>query len=216
MRKEVEDAAGSSVLFRSSSQHAAPTPVQAASAVPASGLAGFDPRAVGPASTAAQPADRTLSADPAGFARPPEVHGQVAYGQSRVQIVWNRIIQPDTSSVTLDNLAGADPAGYAGLEDGVDWHLGRSLAEAALSTVLGVGSELAVSNQGNVNGNTVIVLRDSAQDAANQVGQEFTRRNLNIQPALTERPGLPVRIIVNRGLVLRPYQLLFFNRGISR
>jgi integrase len=56
----------------------------------------------------------------------------------------------------------------------------------------------------------------SAQDTANQVGQEFTRRNLNIQPTLTERPGLPVRIIVNRDLVLRPYQPLFFNRGTSR
>jgi type IV secretory pathway VirD2 relaxase len=46
--------------------------------------------------------------------------------------------------------------------------------------------------------------------------QEMTRRNLNIQPTLTERPGLPVRIIVNRDLVLRPYQPLFFNRGASR
>ena len=36
------------------------------------------------------------------------------------------------------------------------------------------------------------------------------------QPTLTERPGLPVRIIVNRDLVLRPYQPLFFNRGASR
>lgn len=30
------------------------------------------------------------------------------------------------------------------------------------------------------------------------------------------RPGLPVRIIVNRDLVLRPYQPLFFNKGTSR
>lgn len=42
----------------------------------------------------------------------------------------------------------------------------------------------------------------------------MTRRNLNIQPTLTQRTGLPVRIIVNRDLVLRPYQPLFFNRGL--
>ncbi len=36
---------------------------------------------------------------------------------------------------------------------------------------------------------------------------------MNIRPTLTERPGLPVRIIVNRDLILRPYQPLFFNRG---
>jgi len=50
----------------------------------------------------------------------------------------------------------------------------------------------------------------------NQVGQEMTRHNMNIQPTLTERLGLPVRVIVNRDLVLRPYQPLFFNRGASR
>jgi type IV secretion system protein VirB10 len=33
---------------------------------------------------------------------------------------------------------------------------------------------------------------------------------------LTERSGLPVRIVVNRDLVLRSYQPLFFGRGISR
>jgi type IV secretion system protein VirB10 len=39
---------------------------------------------------------------------------------------------------------------------------------------------------------------------------------MNIQPTLTARPGLPVRVIVNRDLVLRPYQPLFFNRGASQ
>lgn len=43
--------------------------------------------------------------------------------------------------------------------------------------------------------------------------QEMTRRNLNIQPTLTARPGLPMRVIVNRDLVLKPYQPLFFSRG---
>ncbi|AEB83955.1 TrbI/VirB10 family protein [Pseudomonas aeruginosa] len=143
-------------------------------------------------------------------------NSQVSYGQSRVQVVWNRIILPDTSSLTLDNLAGTDPAGYAGLEDGVDWHWDRIFAGAALTTLLGVGAELA-SPGNRQNGDRVIIAgRDSLQDSVNQVGQEMTRRNLNIQPTLTERPGLPVRIIVNRDLVLRPYQPLFFNRGSSR
>ncbi|WP_241044327.1 TrbI/VirB10 family protein [Achromobacter xylosoxidans] len=143
-------------------------------------------------------------------------NSQVSYGQSRVQVVWSRIILPDTSSLTLDNLAGTDPAGYAGLEDGVDWHWDRIFAGAVLTTLLGVGAELAAP-ENRQNGDRVIIAgRDSLQDSVNQVGQEMTRRNLNIQPTLTERPGLPVRIIVNRDLVLRPYQPLFFNRGASR
>lgn len=137
-------------------------------------------------------------------------NSQVSYGQSRVQVVWNRIILPDTSSLTLDNLAGTDP------EDDVDWHWDRVFAGAALTTQLGVGAELAAPENRQDGDRIVIAGRDSAQDSINQVGQEMTRRNMNIQPTLTERPGLPVCIIVNRDLALRPYQPLFFNRGTSR
>lgn len=114
-------------------------------------------------------------------------NSQVAYGQSRVQVVWNRIILPDTSSLTLYNLAGTDPAGYAGLEDGVDWHWDRIFAGAALTTLLGVGAELAAPD--NRNGDRVIIAgRDSLQDSVNQAGQEMARRNLNIQPTSTATP----------------------------
>ena len=143
-------------------------------------------------------------------------NSQVSYGQSRVQVVWNRIILPDTSSLTLDNLVGTDPAGYAGLADDVDWHWNRIVAGAVLTTLLGVGAELAAPESRQDGNRIVIAGRDSAQDSINQVGQEITRRNMNIQPTLTTRPGLPVRIIVNRDLVLRPYQPLFFNRGASQ
>jgi len=143
-------------------------------------------------------------------------NSQVSYGQSRVQVVWNRVILPDTSSLTLDNLIGTDPAGYAGLEDDVDWHWRRIFAGAALTTLLGVGAELAAP-ENRQDGNRIILAgRDSAQDTVNQIGQEVTRRNLNIQPTLTARPGLSVRIIVNKDLLLRPYQPLFFNRRISQ
>jgi type IV secretion system protein VirB10 len=138
---------------------------------------------------------------------------QVAFGQQRVLLVWLRLILPDTSSIALDKLPGIDPAGYAGLEDGVNWHWSRILAGAALSTLLGVSSELAVSNEGDVNGNVVLALRDSAQDTTNQVGQEITRRNLSIQPTLTIRPGFPMDVMVDKDLVLRPYQPLFIQGG---
>lgn len=143
-------------------------------------------------------------------------NSQVSYGQSRVQVVWNRIILPDTSSLTLDNLVGSDPAGYAGLEDGVDWHWDRIVGGAVLTTLLGVGAELAAPENRQDGDRIIIAGRDSAQDSINQVGQEMTRRNMNIQPTLTSRPGLPVRIIVNKDLVLRPYQPLFFSKGASQ
>ncbi|MGG2538485.1 TrbI/VirB10 family protein [Pseudomonas aeruginosa] len=287
--KEAEEAAASSVFFRTGTQQAAPVAQSQVAAAPGfAANAAFDPMAAGPASTAAQPADPTavqnrqdqkeafqqagttetrnsgnlqmpaspyqvmagtvvagalvtgiksdLPGDviatvtepvydtatgrflliPQGSRILGRYNSQVSYGQSRVQVVWNRIILPDTSSLKLDNLAGTDPAGYAGLEDGVDWHWDRIFAGAVLTTLLGVGAELAAPENRQDGDRIIIAGRDSAQDSINQVGQEMTRRNLNIQPTLTERPGLPVRIIVNRDLVLRPYQPLFFNRGTSR
>lgn len=101
-----------------------------------------------------------------------------------MQVVWNRIILPDTSSLTLNNLAGTDPAGYAGLEDDVDWHWDRIFAGAALTTLLGVGAELAAPENRQDGDRVIIAGRDSLQDTVNQVGQEVTRRNLNIQPTL--------------------------------
>jgi len=135
---------------------------------------------------------------------------QVSFGQRRVLLVWTRLILPDTSSIALDRLPGIDPAGYAGLEDGVDWHWDRILAGAALSTLLGVGAELAAPDRGGSDGKVVIATRQSAQDTVNQVGQEITKRNVSIQPTLTIRPGFPMRVMVNKDLILRPYQPLFF------
>lgn len=138
---------------------------------------------------------------------------QVAFGQRRVLLVWTRLILPDTSSIALDKLPGVDPAGYAGLEDSVDWHWDRILAGAALSTLLGVGAELAAPRAEGNGTDVAGAVRSSAQDTVNQAGQELTKRNLNIQPTLTVRPGFPVRVLVGKDLVLRPYQPLFFVRG---
>jgi len=49
-------------------------------------------------------------------------------------------------------------------------------------------------------------LRRGSSDSLNRTGQKIVQRNLDIQPTLTIRPGFPVRVIVNRDLVLEPYQ----------
>ena len=133
---------------------------------------------------------------------------QVSYGQSRVLLVWTRLIMPDGTSIVLDRLPGADTKGFAGLEDETDNHWGKLLAGAALTTLLGVGAELGSQNSGlgGTGQQTVVVATSrSAEESVNQVGQQVARRNLNVQPTLTVRPGFPVRVIVNKDLVLRPY-----------
>jgi type IV secretion system protein VirB10 len=133
---------------------------------------------------------------------------QVSFGQSRVLLVWTRLIMPNGRSIVLERQSGADTAGYAGLEDDVDNHWGALFKAALLSTLLGVGSELGAgsdSGTGN-NGGLIQALRLGASDSLNQTGQKIVQRNLNIQPTLTIRPGFPVRVIVNRDLVLEPYR----------
>ncbi|MBP0650831.1 TrbI/VirB10 family protein, partial [Mycobacterium tuberculosis] len=46
----------------------------------------------------------------------------VGFGQRRILLVWNRLIFPNGRSVVLERQPGADTQGYAGLEDGVDYH----------------------------------------------------------------------------------------------
>lgn len=143
---------------------------------------------------------------------------QVAYGQSRMLLVWTRLVMPDGSSIVLDRLPGTDTRGFAGLEDETDNHWGKLFAGAALSTLLGVGAELGSGNRGSIDGNDTVIVATgrSAQESVNQVGQQITRRNLNVQPTLTVRPGFPVRVIVNKDLVLRPYGATTRTTGAER
>lgn len=124
---------------------------------------------------------------------------QVAFGQRRLHVVWTRLIRPDGSSLLLDNLPGTDAAGLAGLEDEVDAHWRELLIGAALSTIFGIGAELAAPDSRG-DDRMIVATRQSAQETANQVGQQVTRRSLDVRLTLTIRPGFPVRIIVSRDL----------------
>jgi type IV secretion system protein TrbI len=130
---------------------------------------------------------------------------QVAFGQSRVLLVWTRLIMPNGRSIVLERQPGADAAGYSGLEDEIDNHWDAFKA-ALLSTLLGVGSEFGAGSDTGNNGDIVQAIRRGSSESMNQTGQKVVQRNLNIQPTLTIRPGFPVRVIVNRDLMLDPYR----------
>lgn len=130
---------------------------------------------------------------------------QVAFGQSRVLLVWTRLIMPNGRSIVLERQQGADAGGYSGLEDEVDNHWAELGKAALLSTLLGVGAELGSGADTGSNTNILQALRLGSANSLNQTGQQVVRRNLNIQPTLTIRPGFAVRVMVNRDLVLEPY-----------
>lgn len=126
----------------------------------------------------------------------------VAFGQRRALVVWQRLLLPDGRSLALDNVPATDPSGYAGLQDKVDFHTWSLLKGVALSTLLGMGSELAFTGDSDL----IQALRRSTQDNVSRAGDQITQRNLNVQPTITVRPGAPVRLVVHRDLILAPWR----------
>lgn len=128
----------------------------------------------------------------------------VAFGQKRALVIWQRIILPDGSSIRIDNVPATDAAGYAGLSDKVDVHTWQLLKGVVLSTLLGVGTELSFgSNESDL----VQAIRESAQQSGSRAGDQVVTKNLNIQPTLRVRPGWPLRVVIHKDILMRPWQM---------
>lgn len=127
----------------------------------------------------------------------------VAFGQTRALLIWQRLILPDGYSIQLDNLPATDAAGYAGLADKVDFHTWQLLKGVGLSTLLGVGTEISF---GDDETDLVRAIRQSTQQSASQAGQQVVSKQLDVQPTLRVRPGWPLRVIVHKDLILRPWR----------
>lgn len=126
---------------------------------------------------------------------------EISFGQDRALVVWDRILMPDGSSITISE-PGSDASGYAGLKDRTDHHWDKVFAAAGLATLLGIGAELGPSEDGDIER----AIRRGTTDTINEAGQRAVDRSLGVQPSITVRPGWPVRVIVTRDLVLRPYE----------
>ncbi len=125
----------------------------------------------------------------------------VAFGQKRALVVWQRIILPNGSSLRIDNMPASDARGFAGLADKVDLHTWQLLKGVALSTLLGVGTELSIGGEGDL----VRAIRETTQQSASRASDQIVSKNLNIQPTITVRLGWPLRVVVNKDLVLEPW-----------
>ncbi|NIJ64269.1 type IV secretion system protein VirB10 [Sphingomonas leidyi] len=182
---------------------ASPWVVQAGSVIPAALITGI--RSDLPGQITAQvtenvydsPTGRVLLI-PQGARLIGEYDSQVSFGQNRVLLAWDRLILPGGRSIMLEREPGADAAGFAGLQDRTDYHWGSMLRAALTSTLLGVGSELGADDDGEL----TRALRRGSQDTINQSGQQIVRRQLNVQPTITIRPGYPLRVLVTRDLIL--------------
>lgn len=129
-------------------------------------------------------------------------NSSVSFGQQRTQVIWTRLIRPDGESIVLDRIPGADAIGQTGLKDLVDQHWGQLFRAALVATMLSVGSEAGTSWGEN---NLLQAIRSGASNGFSMVGNRLIDRSMDVQPTLTDRPGLPFTLIVNRDLVLKPW-----------
>ncbi|WP_425327712.1 TrbI/VirB10 family protein [Pseudomonas nitroreducens] len=136
----------------------------------------------------------------------------VAYGQSRVLVAWQRIIFPDGKALDIGSMPGADSAGYSGLNDQVNNHYLRIFGSAFLMSGIVAGISLSQDNSNGSSGNGDRVTASSAMSEAlgQQLGQvtaQMIAKNLNIAPTIEIRPGYRFNVMVTKDMTFsKPYQ----------
>ena len=70
------------------------------------------------------------------------------------------------------------------------------------STLLGVGTQLSF---GENESDLLRAIRESTQQSGSRAGDQIVSRSLNIQPSIKVRPGWPLRVVVHKDIVLRPW-----------
>lgn len=132
---------------------------------------------------------------------------RVSTGQKRVLIAWSRVIYPDGSSLSLGNMPGSDQSGYAGFKDKVNNHYLKIFGNAFLLSVISGASQLSqkTAKIGHDESKFATAKETLAAELGRQwgeVGIEMTRKNLDIQPTITIRPGYNFNVMVTKDIIL--------------
>ena len=137
------------------------------------------------------------------------------YGQQRVQIAWQRLIFPNTSSMNLPQMPGADRSGYAGFSDQVDHHYLATFGTAAVMSLISAGQsvgQIATFGGGASYGpygyyqpNQWAMASQTAGSAASgqfgAPGQQMMGQGLNRPPTIEIRPGYQFDVMVTQDLI---------------
>jgi type IV secretion system protein VirB10 len=124
------------------------------------------------------------------------------YGDSRLLLIWNRLILPNGWSINLREMNASDPEGASGLRDRTDNHLGRLTGAIGLSAIISI---IANESEDEDNASLSQSVGDAAAQQAAQTGARIVDRELSVRPTLRVRAGAPVRVLVMRDIELRPY-----------
>ena len=132
----------------------------------------------------------------------------VAYGQSRLMIAWNRLIFPDGKALDIGKMPGSDSAGYAGFSDQVNNHYFRIFGSAVLMSGITAGVAYSQPDSSYDDRNSFSdTLSESLGQNLGQVMVAMIKKNMNIAPTLEIRPGYRFNILTVKDMVFTgPYQ----------
>ena len=124
-------------------------------------------------------------------------------GQTRLAVVFHRLLMPDGFSVNLDQFKGLDQIGDTGLRDQVNNHYLRIFGVSLAIGALGALGE-AGTNSGLVTSSSDLMRQGFAQSTA-QSSAQILDKFLNILPTVTIREGHRVKIYLSGDLALPDY-----------
>ena len=131
------------------------------------------------------------------------------FGANRLEVVWDRLIFPDGSTVSLGQMRGADAAGRSGFDAQVNRHSGELLKGAILMSILGAGAQLSQPPQSEALSTAPSVGQIAAGAVGSQiaeVGTQLTQRELDVAPNLRVPAGYSFTVVVGHDIVfLGPY-----------
>ncbi len=134
----------------------------------------------------------------------------VAYGQARVLVAWQRIVFPDGKALDIGSMPGADSAGYAGFHDRTNNRYLRMFGSALLMSGITAGIALGQREQPSPFGSAPTASSALSEALGQQLGQvtaQMIAKNMGIAPTLEIRPGYRFNVIVTKDLAFaRPYQ----------
>ncbi len=121
-----------------------------------------------------------------------QYQSNLAVGQKRTFIIWERLIRPDGVTIALAS-PGTDSLGRAGVTGKVDSHFFRRFGAALLLSVIDAGGRAITAGSGNV------VIAGAGSGATSAAGAGL-QNDINIPPTIKVAQGTAIRIFLNRDL----------------
>jgi type IV secretory pathway VirB10-like protein len=154
-------------------------------------------------STDVYSSDRQHLLVPAGSKVLGETRKVDTFGQTRLAVVFHRLLMPDGYSVSLDGFKGLNQLGDTGLRDEVNNHYLRIFGVSLAIGALGAAAEGGTAGALTANGSDL--LRQGFAQSTAQSSAQILDKFLNIMPTVTIREGHRVKVYLAGDLLLPDY-----------